>query len=81
MTMPDDPVPSAWLDDPSQERAAVRDIPAICPRCAEPVLNPVPVLVCTPNVAEAWCTCPNEHLFIVRWTDFDTTPTPESEAA
>lgn len=73
--------PSAWLDDPGQEPAAVRDIPTVCPRCGEPGLNPVPVLVPTANTAEALCACPNEHLFIVRWTDFDSTPTTESEAA
>lgn len=74
-------IPSAWLDDPSREPAAVRDVPSICPRCGEPGLNPAPVLVPTPNTAEALCTCPNDHLFIVRWTDFDTHDNHESEGA
>lgn len=58
---------SAWLDDPGQEPAAVRDIHAICPNCGGPVLNPVPVVVTTANTCEAWCICANDHVWITKF--------------
>lgn len=70
---------SAWLDDPGQEPAGVRDVHAICPNCAAPVQNPTPVLIRAPHVAEALCICGNGHTWITKWTT-DTDPTPREAA-